>query len=277
MRNVAFWRLTACLACFVHASHVQDIAVDANAASKVPSIGIQAVEKKPQPTTSNQATPPTSSSPSDTPRVWNLNNAPIRSVITEVARVTGKNFLIDPRVQGNVSIVSSETLSNQELYQVFLSMLQVAGYAAVPSDHVTKIVPIIDARGESTDGSANGRHLAQGGDALMVQVIPVRYGSADQLVPILRSLMPQWSTVSAYTPSNMLILSGRANNIKQLASIINQVDNSSVNGIDIVPLHHALAMDVVATLKDLVKSNQQSENVEAYWVGQSLSASKCVC
>ena len=76
--------------------------------------------------------------------VWNLSNVNIRSVIAEVSRATGKNFLIDPRVQGTVSIVSGNALSNKELYPVFLSMLQVAGYAAVPSGHVIKIIPIMD-------------------------------------------------------------------------------------------------------------------------------------
>lgn len=194
--------------------------------------------------------------PEEPGHVWNLSNVNIRSVIAEVSRSTGTNFLIDPRVQGTVSIVSAEPLSNKELYPVFLSMLQVAGYAAVPSGNVTKIIPIMDVRGESSNpGKAKAPPR---GDDLMVQVIPVRYGSAEQLVPILRALMPQWSTVSAYPPSNMLILTGRANNIRQLASIINQVDNSSVNGIDIIPLGHALAMDVVKTLKDLVKANQQT-------------------
>ncbi len=194
--------------------------------------------------------------PKESSHVWNLSNANIRSVIAEVARVTGKNFLIDPRVQGNISIVSADALSNKEIYPVFLSMLQVAGYAAVPSGDVIKIVPSVDARGESNNSDNLNQSLH--GDELLVHVIPVRYGSAEQLVPILRSLMPQWSTVSAYAPSNMLILSGRASNIKQLAAIINQVDNSSVNGIDIIPLRHALAMDVVTTLKELAKANQQT-------------------
>ena len=209
--------------------------------------------------------PTTSPTPSHAPilpavhsdHVWNLSNANIRTVIAEVSRSTGKNFLIDPRVQGTVSIVSADALSNKELYPVFLSMLQVAGYAAVPSGNVIKIIPIMDSRGESSD-QLTPLNVPPRGDDLMVQVIPVRYGSAEQLVPVLRSLMPQWSTVSAYAPSNMLILTGRASNMRQLASIISQVDNSSVNGIDIVPLHYALAMDVANTLKDLVKSNQHT-------------------
>jgi general secretion pathway protein D len=194
--------------------------------------------------------------------IWNLSNVNIRSVIAEVSRETGRNFLIDPRVQGTVSIISAQPLSSKEIYPVFLSMLQVAGYGAVPSGDVTKIIPIMDVRGESSN-LLNTLKSPPKGDELMVQVIQVRYGSAEQLVPILRSLMPQYSTVSAYAPSNMLILTGRANNIRQLADIINQVDNSSVNGIDVVPLQYALAMDVVKTLKELIKTPGQQTTFAA--------------
>lgn len=204
----------------------------------------------------HEETQPKEKEPEAPGHVWNLSNVNIRSVIAEVSRETGRNFLIDPRVQGTVSIISAQPLSSKEVYPVFLSMLQVAGYGAIPSGNVTKIIPIMDVRGESAD-LLNTLKSPPKGDDLMVQVIQVRYGSAEQLVPILRSLMPQYSTVSAYTPSNMLILTGRASNIRQLADIINQVDNSSVNGIDIVPLEHALAMDVVKTLKELIKTPGQ--------------------
>ena len=186
-------------------------------------------------------------------KIWNLRNADIRAVIAEVSRVTGKNFLIDPRVQGNVSIISSTPMSDKELYQVFLSVLQVSGYAAIPSGSVTKIIPNIEAKTLSPDVPSQITNPPQGDD-MMVQVIPVHYVPAEQLVPVLRPLIPQWSNVSAYSPSNMLILSGRANNIKQMARIIKQVDSSSANGIDMIPLKHALAMDVTNTLKDLVKT-----------------------
>lgn len=185
-------------------------------------------------------------------KLWNLRNADIRAVITEVARVTGKNFIVDTRVQGKISIVSATPISNKELYQVFLSMLQVAGYAAIPSGEVIKIVPNIEARVQTEDLLSQLRSPPKG-DEIMVAVVPVHHVAAEQLVPILRSLMPQWSQVSAYTPSNILILSGRANNIKHIIRIIREVDASSANGIDIVHLKHALAMDIVNTLKDLVK------------------------
>lgn len=188
-------------------------------------------------------------------KLWNLRNADIRAVIAEVSRISGKNFIIDPRVQGKISIISSTPITDKELYQVFLSMLQISGYAAIPSGGVIKIIPNIDAKTQSPDALSQLKNPPQG-DAMMVAVIPVSYVPAEQLVPVLRPLMPQWSNVSAYAPSNMLILSGRANNIKQMVGIIRQVDSSSSNGIDMIPLRHALAMDIANTLKDLIKTQQ---------------------
>lgn len=190
-------------------------------------------------------TPPTNG------KLWNLRNADIRAVIAEVSRVTGKNFVIDPRVQGKISIVSSTPLNNDQLYQVFLSMLQVSGYAAIPNGKIIKIIPNIDAKTLSTE--TNELNTPPKGDDMMVAVVPVHYVPSDQLVPVLRPLMPQWSSIAAYTPSNMIILSGRANNIRSLADIIKQVDNSSTNDIDMIHLNHSLAMDIASTLKELVK------------------------
>lgn len=192
-------------------------------------------------------------------KIWNLRNADIRAVIAEVSRITGKNFVIDPRVQGKISIISSSPLSNKELYQVFLSMLQVSGYSAVSSDNIIKIIPSLDAKSQAPDRLSLMKNPPTG-EEMMVQVIPIKYVPADQLVPVLRPLMPNYSSVSAYPASNMIILSGQANNIKQLSKIISQVDSSSANGIDMVPLHHALAMDIVNTLKDLVKSPQNGSS-----------------
>lgn len=221
------------------------------------------LSKKVDSSTNQQNTPLTATNPianTDEPvqtqlggnKLWNLRNADIRAVIAEVSRVTGKNFVIDPRVQGKISIVSSTPMNNDELYHVFLSVLQVSGYAAIPSGTIIKIIPNIDAKTQSTDVLSGMKHPPEGDD-MMVAVVPVHYVPSEQLVPVLRPLMPQWSSISAYAPSNMLILSGRANNIHSLANIIKQVDNSSTSGIDMVHLQHSLAMDIAVTLKELVK------------------------
>ncbi len=193
-------------------------------------------------------------SPGAESKIWNLRDVEIKAVIAEVSRVTGKNFLVDPRVQGKISIFSSTPISDKALYSVFLSALQVSGYAAVPSGDVIKILPNMDARTQSPDGvqPPHNLHHPKSGDELVVQVVPVEHALADQMVPVLRPLMPQWSVVSAYPPTNMLILSGRASTIKQMTEIIRQVDVSSGSAIDVVPLKTTLAMDMVNTLRDLL-------------------------
>lgn len=235
MKTILFYILILLL------PNVINAAEDINAESSKTS-----PKKIDSPTSSNEA------------KIWNLRNADIRAVIGEVSRVTGKNFLIDPKVQGKISIISSTPISDKELYQVFLSMLQISGYAAIPSGNVIKIIPNSDAR---TTSSQEVNHLPSSKivDEMIVEVIPIRYVPAEQLVPVIRPLMPQWSSVTAYSPSNMLILSGRSSNIRQIAKIISQVDNSSSGGVDIVPLKNALAMDVANTLKELVK-NQLGPN-----------------
>ena len=213
-------------------------------------------EHPPDPAADDQEPSPTEPSTSELvsgKKLWNLRNADIRAVIDEVSRVTGINFVINPRVQGKISIVSTTPMSDKEIYQVFLSVLQVSGYAAIPSGAITKIIPNIDAKTVTTDLNHDLRYPPRG-DEMLVQVVPVHFVPAEQLVPALRPLMPQWSNISAYAPSNMLILSGRANNIKKLAEIIKQVDSPNASGVDIVPLHHALAMDIAATLKEIIKT-----------------------
>ena len=205
------------------------------------------------PLTTNVPVNPISAPVHPAAKLWNLRNADLRTVIAEVATITGKNFIVDPHVQGKISIISGTPLSDQALYSTLLSMLHVSGYVAIPNGNVINIVPNSDARSHAPDLQAQ-RRQAVNGDEMMVQVIAVKYVPAEQLVPVLRPLMPAWSIVSAYSPSNHLILSGRASNIRQLADIIRQVDRSSANGIDVIRLNHALAMDIVSTLKDLIRT-----------------------
>lgn len=182
-------------------------------------------------------------------RIWNLRNADIRSVIDEVSRITGKNFLIDPRVQGKITIVSSTALSPNAVYQVFLSALQISGFAAVPAGRIIKIVPSVTAR--TMSGPVVGNVDWGQGDEMIVRVMQIKYVSAEQLVPVLRPLVSAWEGISAYPPANTLILSGRASNVERLAKIVKRVDTASSNGYDIVALNNASADSLVKTLQSL--------------------------
>ena len=186
-------------------------------------------------------------------RLWNLRHADILTVIDQVSELVDKNFVVDPRVHGTISIVSSAALAPEEVYRVFLSALQVLGYSTVSEGHVIKILPNLDAR--QVGGSAGSKdHPPM--DQVTVRVVAIQHVAADQLVPVLRPLLPQWATLSAYRPSNALIISGTALNIAHLLEVIRQVDRDENNAIDVIALKYAASVDVVKTLNYLQQASQ---------------------
>ncbi|MDR3478875.1 MAG: type II secretion system secretin GspD [Gammaproteobacteria bacterium] len=185
-------------------------------------------------------------------RLWNLQDADILSIINEVSLETGKNFIVDPRVSGKISLISSKPLKPNEVYQVFLSVLGLLGYSAIPSGNVVKIVPNVESTEMATHVATNqspGR-----GDEIVVRVIPLENVSAAQLLPIVRPMLPQWSNISAYTPGNVLILIGHASNLQRILSVIQNIDSAANNNIEVIPLHHASAGQVASVLSNLQNS-----------------------
>lgn len=186
----------------------------------------------------------------------NLKDADINALITTVSEVTGKNFIVDPRVKGKVTVVSSSPMDPAAVYQTFLSVLQVHGFAAIPSGSVVKIIPETDARQEATPLSS-GAGVPR--DDVVTRVFTLHSASAAQLVPILRPLVPQWGQLAAYAPGNMLIIADRAANVRRLAGIISELDTSSDEGVEVLPLQHASADDVVRVLTTLAQQAKQSD------------------
>ncbi len=192
-------------------------------------------------------------------QTWNFQNADIRAVINTVSQLTGKSFIIDPRVQGKITLVSNKPMGIKELYQSFLSMLQVLNYSAIPAGRSIKIVPSMDARGYG--GTLVGKHHPGKGDQVVVRVVPVNNVSAEQLVPILQPMMLSWGSVSAYQPSNSLILTGTANSINQLVNIVHNLDSGDGSRIKVVHLRYADAKKVAQIVQSLQSANSSQGRV----------------
>jgi general secretion pathway protein D len=183
----------------------------------------------------------------------NLKDADIRVLIDTVASVTGKNFIIDPRVKAKVTVVSAQPMAADELYQIFLSILQVHGFAAVPVGDVIKIVPDVNAKqGPVPTADRSEKRL---GDQLITRVIAINHVPAAQLVPILRPLIPQQGQLAAYQPSNILLISDRAANVNRLVEIIRRIDRPDQSDIEIISLKYAPAGEVARTLSTLQKQD----------------------
>ncbi|MCF6235808.1 MAG: type II secretion system secretin GspD [Gammaproteobacteria bacterium] len=190
------------------------------------------------------------------PVTLNLKAADLSAVISTISEITGKNFIVDPRVKGKVTIVSSHPMKEKEVYEVFLTVLEVHGYAAVPSGNkgTIKIIPVANAKQSAVPMASSNRPGK--GDEIVTRVLQLENISASQMVPILRPLLPQQSHLAAYSPANVLIISDRAANIKRIVKIINRIDLPDNNEVEIIPLQHASANEIVRILTTL----QQQDN-----------------
>lgn len=191
----------------------------------------------------------------------NLKGADINAVIGTVADITNKNFIVDPRVKGKVTIISSRPMNEKEIYQVFLSVLEVHGFTAVQVGKIIKILPDADAKHSAIPAIAANR--TGKGDEAVTRVIEIEHVTAAQLVPILRPLVPPQGHLAAYPASNMLIISDRAANINRLVRIIKRIDQPTSGEIEFVQLQHAAASDVVRVLNSMQQQSKKDAKSQA--------------
>jgi general secretion pathway protein D len=179
----------------------------------------------------------------------NYKDADLAQITEAVSAVTGKTFIIDPRVKAQVTMLSSTPMSPSAFYEAYLSILQVHGFVAVPTGNIIKIIP--DANARQVPGNDLPNSISSSSDELVTQVIAVRNVSAAQLVPILRPMMPQYAQLAAYSASNMLILTDHANNVSRMMRIIERIDRASDDDIEVITLQSATAAEIVKTVNSL--------------------------
>jgi len=179
----------------------------------------------------------------------NYKDADITQIIQAVGEVTGKTFIVDPRVNAKVTMLSPTPMTPAAFYEAFLSVLQVYGFVAVPSGKVIKIVPNTDERQFPSIDLPDT--VSSTSDALVTQVIPLKNLSAAQLVPLLRPLIPPYGHLAAYNAANMLIISDRAANVSRVVRIIQRMDEGGDEPVEVIQLHNASAADVVRIVNSL--------------------------
>jgi general secretion pathway protein D len=187
----------------------------------------------------------------------NFKDADITQIAEAVSAATGKNFIIDPRVRAQVTMLSSTPMSPDAFYQAFLSILQVHGFVALPAGRVIKIVPDANARQYPSNDLPD--HVSSSSDEIVTQVIAVKSVNAAQLVPILRPLIPQYGHLAAYPASNILIISDRANNVNRIMRIIQRIDQVGDADVEIVPLQNASATEIVRVINSLYQQQAATE------------------
>jgi len=180
----------------------------------------------------------------------NLQDVDIRVLINTVAEVSGKNFIVDPRVKGKVSVISGASLNPEQLYDVFLSILEVHNFATVDSGNVIKVLPsnVIKQRPTPTLFSPT----LETNDSQITQIITLEHAAVSELVPIIRPLIPATSHFAPHVPSNSVVLTDTAANIQRVLKIIRRIDVPDKRAnTHVVPLNKTSAVDLAATLTQI--------------------------
>jgi general secretion pathway protein D len=186
----------------------------------------------------------------DEPVTLNFVNADIEAVVKAVAEMTGRNFVLDPRVKGVVNIVSARPVPVSLVYPTLLSALRLQGYAAIESDGVTKIVPEADAKQHASPVTTGP--VTTGGDRLVTEVYALKNESATQLVNVLRPLITPNNSIAAVPTGNALVITDYADNLKRIERIIASLDVPPAGEPIVVPLRNASALDLVQILSRLL-------------------------
>ena len=187
-------------------------------------------------------------------KTWTVNfkETDIQELIRFVAKASEKTIIIDPKVKGKVQVISTRPVNGEELYELFLSILEVHGFAAVQSGDVTRIIPGKDARTAPVPVITDGNRDPS--SETITEVIQLENISAAKLIPVLRPLAPQQAHMAAYAPSNAIIISDTAANIARIKRVIKSIDLSAIQKTDIVALEQASAEEIVRMLEQLNKS-----------------------
>jgi general secretion pathway protein D len=192
-----------------------------------------------------------------------FNNVDISVFIKFISELTGKNFVIDQRVKGKVTIISPSKISVEEAYKVFESVLDVHGYATVETGKLTKIIPSPDARTKSIETRTNIRGEPDD-DRIVTQLMPLRFANPDDVKRLFTPMVSKSSVILSYAPTNTLIITDQQSNIMRLSKILNTIDIPGVGReITVFPIQNADATKMVSLLETVLKTSAATNKKSA--------------
>ena len=190
------------------------------------------------------------------PVTLNFVNADIEGVTRAVGAIIKQQFVIDPRVKGNMTLYSEEPLSPREVYLNYLAALRGLGFTVVEVGGLYKVVPEADAKLQTGVVSTEPAPARQG-DSIVTQVFRLNHESANSLVAVLRPLISPNNTINATPGTNTLVITDYADNLQRIAKIIAAMDTPASGDVEVIPLQHAVAADVQVLVQRLADSSGQ--------------------
>ena len=195
----------------------------------------------------------------------NMRDADIRAFATDMAKISNKTIVLDPRVKGNVTVVSNQDLDAGEAYAVFLSVLRVHGYAAIENNGVVKVMPESGARQDATVNNKNN-------DSLATEVIRLSQANARTIAPLLKPLVNKQGHIAAYEATNSVIIADYVGNLSRIKSILLELDKNPADTFELIPLDNTSANEVARILGSMWRGdNQMSKSFSAIAVERSNS------
>ncbi len=204
-----------------------------------------------------------SASKAGSEQTWTVNfkETDIQELIRFVATATNRTIIVDDKVRGKVQVISAKPVNSEELYELFLSILEIYGFTAVESGDITRIIPLQAARTAPVQVTTDNEKGES--SEIITEVIQLENISAAKLIPVLRPLAPQQAHMAAYAPSNAIIISDTAANINRIKEVIRNIDLSAVQKTELIPLEHASAEEVVRMIQQLQKVEAAQGAAEA--------------
>jgi len=195
----------------------------------------------------------------------NMRDADIRAFAADMAKISNKTIVLDPRVKGNVTVVSNQDLDAGEAYAVFLSVLRVHGYAAIENNGVVKVMPESGARQDATVNNKNN-------DSLATEVIRLSQANARVIAPLLKPLVNKQGHIAAYEATNSIIIADYVGNLSRIKSILLELDKNPADTFELIPLDNTSANEVARILGSMWRGdNQMSKSFSAIAVERSNS------
>ena len=195
----------------------------------------------------------------------NMRDADIRAFAADMAKISNKTIVLDPRVKGNVTVVSNQDLDAGEAYAVFLSVLRVHGYAAIENNGVVKVMPESGARQDATVNNKNN-------DSLATEVIRLSQANARVISPLLKPLVNKQGHIAAYEATNSIIIADYVGNLSRIKSILLELDKNPGDTFELIPLDNTSANEVARILGSMWRGdNQMSKSFSAIAVERSNS------
>jgi len=199
----------------------------------------------------SRSTGPVSSPLGDQPVTLNFVDAEIQAVVRALSRSTGQQFLVDPRVKGNLTLVSEGQVPAHQAYAMLLAALRMQGFSVVDVGGVAQVVPEADAK---LLGGPIYSADKPAGNGMLTRTFRLQYENAVNLIPVLRPIVSPNNPINAYPGNNTIVVTDYAENLARVAKIIEGVDTPSAIDTDVVPIQNGIAADIAGMVSDLLEA-----------------------